>query len=141
MTTIYCDAAPNTVKRVVNGYGRQVKFDNGGFRIGVIAEGKAEAVYYNTVCPDQFAGECYSVLTAIDFAKKLGLTTITIRNDRIGSFFATRKKGYVGTKYLYVARKLAEEAGIEVEFDPCSSATNKADRLSRSDRKQGIVML
>ena len=127
---LFCDAAPNTVTRVVNGYGRKEKFDNGGFRIGLKC-GEIERVAYNTQCPDQFAGECYAVLKAVELAAEYGLKKVTIRNDRIGSFTSTTKRGYAGSKYLWVAQKIATEAGLAVTFDPCSSEENLADCVSR----------
>ena len=129
---IWCDAAPNVVGRVVNRFGKIVKFDNGGYRIGLKC-GDQEERHYNTRCEDQFAGECFAVLKAIDFAKRHDMSSIVVRNDRIGGFCATRKRGYQGTKYLYVARKIAEEAKIDVEFDLCTGKDNLADPVSRSE--------
>ncbi|MGH9931019.1 MAG: hypothetical protein ACREA9_17565 [Pyrinomonadaceae bacterium] len=131
---IFCDSAENTVVKVVNSYGRQAKFDNGGYRAG-LKVGDFEAVFYNGQCPDQFAGECWAVLKAVEFAKERGLKSCTVRNDRIGGFGACNgksiKRGYIGAKYLYVAKKIAEEHGIAVQFDLCTSDTNEADRVAR----------
>lgn len=133
---IWCDAAPNTVTKVVNRFGKQQKFDNGGYRVGLLAEGEAgdyEANFQNRQCPDQFAGECFAVLKAIEFAAERGLKSATIRNDRIGGFEATTKRGYAGTKYLWVAKKIATESGIEITFDVCSGSENRADKVSRKE--------
>jgi len=131
---IWADAHENTVRKVVNRFGKKVTFNNGGYRIGILVEKegeKKEFVFYNTRCPDQFAGECFSVLKAVEVAKEMGFKKIVIRNDRIDSFYATTKWGYIGMKYLYIARKLSEDEGIDVEFKICSSVKNKADGLSR----------
>lgn len=133
---IWCDAAPNTVTKVVNRFGKQRKFDNGGYRVGILAEGESgnyEANFQNRQCPDQFAGECFAVLKAIEFAAERGLKSATIRNDRIGGFEATTKRGYAGTKYLWVAKKIAEENGLDVTFALCSGEENRADRISRTE--------
>jgi len=129
---IWSDAAQNTVRRRVGTHGRLVKFHNGGYRIGIKC-GESEERHYNRKCPDSFAAECYSVLKAIDFASRNEMTRITVRNDRIDGFDATRKRGYSGARYLYVARKIAEEHGIDVVFERCTSKENLADRVSRSD--------
>jgi hypothetical protein len=131
---IWADAHENTVKKVVNQFGKKMTFNNGGYRIGVLVEKedeKKEFVFYNRLCPDQFAGECYSILKAVEVAKEMGLKKVLIRNDRIDSFDASVKCGYIGAKYLYVARKISEEGKICVEFKRCSRIGNKADRLSR----------
>lgn len=133
---IWCDAAPNTVKKVVNRFGRQSKFDNGGYRVGLLAEtedGEYEAREYNTRCPDQFAGECFAVLKAVELATECGAKTVTVRNDRIGGFEASTKRGYIGAKYLWVAKNMAEENGLAVTFDLCSGAENRADKISRTE--------
>ena len=130
---IWCDAAENTVTRVINSYGKQRKFDNGGHRIG-LKSGDLEERHYNTQCPDQFAGECFAVLKAVELAVKHGLKAVTIRNDRIGGFEASTKRGYKGATYLWVAKKLATESGMVVSFDLCSGAENLADRVSRSEK-------
>lgn len=135
---IWCDACENTVVRVVNSYGRQSTFDNGGYRAG-IKIGDYEAVFYNRQCPDQFAAECWSVLKAVEVAAERGLKLCTVRNDRIGGFEACNgksiKRGYIGAKYLYVASKIASENGIAVNFEPCSSADNLADAVCRRPGK------
>lgn len=135
---IFCDGCENTVVRVVNSYGRQQKFDNGGYRAGLKC-GAFEAVYYNTQCPDQFAAECWSVLKAVEFAAERGLKSCTVRNDRIGGFEACNEKkqrrGYVGAKYLSVAQKIAREHGLAVTFDPCSCEDNQADAVVRRPGK------
>ncbi|MDQ3288928.1 MAG: hypothetical protein M3Q42_11860 [Pseudomonadota bacterium] len=135
---LWCDGCENTVTRVINAYGRQAKYDNGGYRAGLLIEtaaGKVEAVFTNTQCPDQFAAECWSVLKAIEFAAERGLKSCTVRNDRIGGFKATAKKNYKGTTYLQVAAKIAREAGLEVTFDQCRSAENLADAVCRRPGK------
>lgn len=129
---IWCDAAENTVRRVMNGYGRVRKYDNGGYRVG-LKSGACEQRHYNTRCPDQFSGECFAVLKAIELAAARGLSACTIRNDRIGGFEASTKRGYVGAKYLWVAKKIAAEAGLTVTFDRCSGTENLADRVSRQE--------
>jgi len=134
---IWCDAAENTVIKVVNCYGRQRKLDNGGYRVGLYVGrlcGNVVERHYNTKCPDQFAGECWAILKAVELAIRNGIKSCVIRNDRVGGFGATKKKGYIGTKYLYVAKKMADENGLAVEFNLCSSAENLADRVSRSER-------
>lgn len=134
--TIWCDAAENTVTRVVNRFGRKAKYDNGGYRVGLLAEteaGEYEAREYNTRCPDQFAGECYAVLKAVELAAECGAKTVTVRNDRIGGFDASTKRGYIGAKYLWVAKTMAEENGLVVTFDQCSGEENRADRISRTE--------
>ena len=133
--TIWCDAAENTVIRTVNSYGKKVKFHNGGYRIGILAEtdsGEYETRFYNSRCPDQFAGECYAVLKAIELAAECKAKTIVVRNDRIGGFRASTKKGYIGAKYLFVAKKIADENGIDATFEMCTSRENRADSISRS---------
>lgn len=133
---IWCDAAENTVTRVVNRFGRKAKFDNGGYRIGLLAEtdqGLYEERAYNTRCPDQFAGECYAVLKAVELATECGAKSVTIRNDRIGGFQASTKRGYIGAKYLWIASKMAEENELVVIFDLCSSKENRADHVSRTE--------
>jgi DNA-binding transcriptional MerR regulator len=133
---IWCDAAENTVTRVVNRFGRKAKYDNGGYRIGLLAEtddGEYEAREYNTRCPDQFAGECFAVLKAVELAADCRAKKVTIRNDRIGGFEASTKRGYIGAKYLWVAKNMAEENGLGVTFDVCSGAENRADRISRTE--------
>lgn len=130
--TIWCDAAQNKVRRVVNGYGRKATFDNGGYRIGVKC-GELERVFKNTQCPDSFAGECFAVLKSIELAAEHGCKAITVRNDRIGGFEATTKRGYIGAKYLWVAKKIAAEHGMTVLFDQCSGAENLADAVSRKE--------
>jgi hypothetical protein len=127
---IWCDSAENTVVRVVNSYGRQKKFDNGGYRVGLKC-GEIERVFFNSQCPDQFAGECYSVLKSVELAAEHGCKSVTIRNDRIGGFEATTKRGYIGAKYLWVAKKIAIERGVTVNFNLCSSAENLADAVAR----------
>lgn len=138
---IWCDAAPNTVNRVVNGYGKQAKFDNGGYRAGVLVEtpdGDHCERFINRSCPDQFAAECWSVLKAVELAKECELQSVTIRNDRISSFTAVSqkksRKGYIGSKYLYVAKRIAEAADLDVTFDRCTGAENRADRVSRTEK-------
>ena len=133
---IWCDAAENTVTRVVNAYGRKAKFHNGGYRVGLLAEtdaGEYEAREYNSRCPDQFAAECYAVLKAVELAADAGAATVTVRNDRIGGFEASTKRGYIGAKYLWVAAKLASDNDLTVTFDRCSGAENRADRVSRTE--------
>lgn len=127
---IWCDAAPNTVTKVVNGYGKQVKYNNGGYRAGIKCDA-AEEVFVNRQCPDQFAAECWSVLKAVEFAVEHCIAECVIRNDRIGGFDATKKRGYIGAKYLWVAQKLASENNIQLEFDRCTGAENLADPVSR----------
>jgi hypothetical protein len=132
---IWCDAAQNTVVKVVNSYGRQAKFDNGGYRVGLVAEtsaGDYVARHANTKCPDQFAGECYAVLKAVELAVEAGLQSCVIRNDRIGGFDASTKRGYIGAKYLWIAKQMSEEQGLAVTFEPCSGSENRADRASRT---------
>lgn len=137
-TEIYFDAHENTVRATVNRFGKKLKFDNGGHRIGIIC-GEIEAVYYNTVCPDQFAAECFGCLKAVEFAKEQGLKSVTLRNDRITSFQATTKRGYKGTTYLWLAEKMAREEGIEVDFEYVQSEENLADKVSRREgAEQGI---
>lgn len=145
MNIIYCDAAPNTVKKQIGSHGKMVKFDNGGYRIGVYDETAAQAIiHYNTRCPDQFAGECFSVLRAIEYAKDAGLDSITVRNDRIGGFDAVSKKkarqGYIGGQYLWIASKIAKESNIEVTFEWVSSGENKADCYSRDQARPGNTL-
>lgn len=143
MKTIYCDAAPNTVKKQTGPHGKIAKFDNGGYRVGVYNETQKKAIIHvNTKCPDQFAGECYSVLKAVEYAKDAGLQKIKVCNDRISSFDAVSKekskKGYIGAKYLYIASQLAKN--IDVEFEWVSSKDNKADKYSRNEiQKPGVV--
>jgi hypothetical protein len=129
---IFCDAAENTVKKVVNSYGKKIKFDNGGHRIGLVSGTLVER-HYNTQCPDQFAGECFSVLKAVELAVKHGLKSATIRNDRIGGFAASTKRGYKGATYLWVAKKLATENNLAVTFELCAGIENEADHTSRSE--------
>ena len=129
---IWCDAAENTVTRAVNSYGKQAKFDNGGYRVGLVCGGYTHR-HVNTACPDQFAGECFAVLKAIELATECGLHSCTIRNDRIGGFESSTKRGYAGAKYLWVAKKIAAENNLEVTFDLCSGAENQADRASRTE--------
>jgi len=125
--TIYCDAAENTVRKTVNTHGKIRKFDNGGHRIGliVITEGepmRRRAVYVNTQCPDQFAGECFAVLKAVEAAVEMKLKEVTISNDRVDSFTASTKKGYKGATYLWVAAKMAKENGVAVNFERVSGS-------------------
>lgn len=142
---IYSDSAENTRTTVINRFGKKMKFNNGGYRIGIYDESEKKAVVHiNRKCPDQFAGECYSVLKAVEYAKNEGLESIIIINDRIGSFDAVSRKkskqGYVGAKYLYVAKKIQQENNISIEFDQCSSANNLADKYSRKeDSEIGVV--
>lgn len=138
--TIHCDSSENTVRATVNSYGKKIKFNNGGYRVGLfVLEDKTEAVFYNTQCPDQFAGECFAVLKAVEFATEAGCSEAVIVNDRIGSFVDSTKRGYVGAKYLWVAQKIASENGLEVSFDRCSSAENLADSVARREGcEQGI---
>jgi len=133
---IWCDAAENTVTRVVNGRGRKAKFHNGGYRVGLLAEtdaGEYEAREYNTRCPDQFAAECYAVLKAVELAAECSAAAVTIRNDRINGFNASTKRGYIGAKYLWIASKLAKDNDLSVTFDGCTSEENRADRISRTE--------
>lgn len=137
--TIFCDAAANKVKKVINAYGRQRTYDNGGMRIG-IKSGEFEAAFYNTQCYhpksgalDSFAGECFAVLKAVEVAVQHGLKNVTISNDRIGGFVEqsgkkTQSKGFT---YLFVAKKMADENNLTVTFDVCTGDENQADRISR----------
>lgn len=131
--TIYCDSAENTFRKVVNTYGKIKKFDNGGYRVGLYVEGEppVKEQHLNRQCPDQFAGECFSVLKSVEYAVKVGAKNVVIRNDRIESFTATTKRGYKGSTYLWLAQKMANESGLTVEFDPCTSETNLADAVAR----------
>ncbi len=131
--TIFCDSAANTATRVVNSYGRQKKYDNGGFRVAV-KSGKLVERFTNTVCPDSFAGECFAVLKAIEVAVQHGLNSVVISNDRIGGFKATTKPGYKGTMYLGVAEKIARENNLAVTFEVCTSEDNKADYASKTEK-------
>lgn len=132
---IWCDAAQNKNGRYHN-----------GCRIGLLVEteaGRFTTQHYNTKTftdngdYDQFASECYGVLKAVELAIECKLTACTIRNDRIGGFDSVSgkkiKKGYIGGKYLYVAKKMAEENGLEVSFDRCTGDENEADHTSRSE--------
>lgn len=130
---IYCDAAKNKVSKIVNRFGRNKTYDNGGYRIGILAVGIAEAIYVNQKCPDQFAAECWSVLKTVEVAVELDLKSITIINDCICGFKASTKKGYIGAKYLWIAKNIAEENDIEVQFEDCTSDENLADPISRND--------
>lgn len=139
---IWCDACENTETRVVNGYGRHAKFDNGGYRAGLLISteaGQVEEVYYNRQCPDQFAAECWSVLKAVEFASERGLKTCVIRNDRIGGFDSLsekkQKKGGKAATYLAVAARIARDAGLAVTFDRCTSEENLADAVCRRPGK------
>lgn len=129
---LWCDAAENRTTRVVNGYGKKRTFDNGGHRVAVVC-GEFVTRHVNTVCPDQFAAECFAVLKAVELAVECGLKTCTIRNDRIGGFEASVKKGYAGAKYLWVAKKIANENGLAVTFDQCRGDENLADHASRTE--------
>lgn len=146
---IFCDAAQNTKRVKVNSYGKLRKFHNGGHRVGIVVvnedgERVAEAVYHNTKTPDndQFAGECWSVLKAIEVAKELSLDSVTICNDRVGGFEASTKRGYIGAKYLWIAKKIATENKINVSFDQVKGNENVADAVSRDeDSDSGLRLL
>lgn len=137
---IYCDAARNITRGTPGAYGRIREFDNGGARIG-LRSGKFSAVHFNTQCYhpksgefDQFMAECFSVLKAVETAKEHGLKNVIIRNDRIGGFDASTtstKRGYKAATYLWITKKMAAEAGLEVIFDRCTGAENLADAVSR----------
>ena len=129
---IFCDAAPNRVERIVNANGKKMEFDNPGWRVG-LKSGEYEERFYNTKCPDQFAGECFAVLKAVEKVAEIGLDSVTVRNDRITSFSASTKRGYAGAKYLYVAKKIAEEAGLDVDFEYVPGEENPADIVSRTE--------
>lgn len=138
---IWCDAAQNMVEKVVNRFGRKVKRDNGGCRTGLLVEtpaGVYDQVDFNTKtyhdktgAYDQFAAECYAVLKAVELAVDCGLTNCTVRNDRIGGFKASTKRGYIGAKYLFVASKIAVDNVLTVTFDRCEGSENRADKVSR----------
>ena len=127
---IWCDAADNKNGRYHN-----------GCRIGLRVDteaGRFTAQHYNTKtfsektgAYDQFAAECYGVLKAVELAIECKLTTCVIRNDRIGGFEASTRRGYIGAKYLWVAQKMAVENNLEVEFDRCTGDENLADYVSR----------
>lgn len=147
--TIVVDAAPNVVRRVVNRFGKIMKFDNGGYRVACVvknADGVKthEATFVNLVCPDQFAAECYAVLKAVNLADDFGCTHLIVVSDCIGSFGAVSDKkmrrGYKGGTYLYTARSIAAENGCAVEFESTTSRANEADGLSRSEQR-GLVVV
>lgn len=129
----------NTVRKTINRFGKIAKYNNGGHRIGVLIDSqpRKRGIFYNTVCPDQFAAECFAVLKAVEAAKEFGLTEVIILNDRVTSFEATTKRGYAGTKYLWVANKIAKENSISVTFEHVASADNLADGLSRVEDQSG----
>lgn len=131
--TIWCDACPNTVTRAVGAWGKHLKFDNCGYRVAIKC-GEAEAWWTNSRCTDQFAAECFAVLRAVDWAREAGHPKITVRNDRVASFYAYNRKA-AGYSYLAVARRIAEEHGIDVTFEPCSSDENLADEVVRRPGK------
>lgn len=124
---IWCDAAQ------MKGRGAQI-----GLRVDTAA-GRFTATAFNGQGVwhaksgeyDQFAAECFAVLKAVELACECGLSECVIANDRIGGFEATTKRGYIAAKYLWIARKMAEEHGLGVNFNRVRGADNKADAVSR----------
>ena len=68
---IFVDAGKNTKKVKVNSYGKLMKFDNGGFRIGIVdgCDGEKKT-FYNTKASNSFAAEAFAILKGIEFAKE-----------------------------------------------------------------------
>lgn len=131
---IYCDSAP--LKTVGVMVGVHIETWNG--------ERVAFGSFVNSKCPDQFAGECYSVLKAIECARQLGAKKLFVLNDRIGGFRATDKKRYAGTKYLAVAATIADQAGITVKFYKIAKSDgqkNLADRYTRGQQALGLSVV
>ena len=124
---VWCHA--RRVPEVLRGY-------RDGCRVGVLCGG-AEKSFSNSQCFsartgnfDQYAAECWAVLKAVEWAATLGPKAILLRNSLIGSFRATRRFGYRGEKYLWIASRIAVEKGIDVQFERCRGDENLAAAVS-----------
>lgn len=131
---IYTDAAKNTVRRVVNRFGKLNTYNNGGFRIGCItADGSREARYFNTRCGDNFAAEAFAILKALEFGLEVepAATEVRVYSDCHHAYGRTKNRD--ASKYSWVADKLASERGVKLIVDSVAGDENPADRVSRSE--------
>lgn len=133
---IYVDAAKNSVVRTINSYGKQVVFDNGGFRIGILIEETGEEIRsYNTKVTDSFAAETFGLLKAVEAAAERAPAgeKIIIRHD---GGTTEKTKSDQANKYVFVMKKIIAERGLDVDFKHVPGKENKADRISRSEPPQ-----
>jgi len=129
---VYVDAAKNTVSRVVNSYGKINTFDNGGFRIGVVCEGR-NARYVNTKAEDSFAAETYALFKGLEFALEVrpDVKIVVIRSDCQQAGAITKNEQ--ANTYVRVLEKTARERGVTIRHEFVSGSENPADRVSRTE--------
>jgi translation elongation factor EF-1alpha len=131
MTTIFCDAAENTVRRVVNSYGKIRTFNNGGYRIGVCDANGHEARFYNTRVDNSFSAEAFAILKAVECAAEWGYTDVVVMSDCAHAYGRTKNRD--ASKYSWVADKIAAERGVTFRVEAIAGADNPADKVSRTE--------
>lgn len=133
--TIWCDAGENTIRKVVNSYGKMVTYKNGGFLAGVvIEETREELIFKNGQCSYSLEAEAFAVLKSIECAIARGAKSLLIKSDGVTSLSQEiSKRENKGDRYLAVARRLVDENGLQLGFERVGSSSdaNRADAFLR----------
>jgi hypothetical protein len=129
--SIHLAVAQNTVTKVVNRFGRQATYNNGGFRVGlVIGEPAQKFAAINKQAAYATEAECWGVLRAVEYAIGQGWRKVLIVANQAG-FGHSRDSRNKGQFFLDLAQAKAAVAELEVEFES-PEGSNPAAAVARS---------
>lgn len=115
--SIHLAVAQNTVTKVVNRFGRQATYNNGGFRVGfVIGEPAQKFAAINKQAAYATEAECWGILRAVEYTIGQGWKSVRIVAAQAG-FGHSRDSRNKGQFFLDLAQAKAAVAELEVEFE------------------------
>lgn len=127
-TKLFVDAAANRLEKIVNNYGKKNSWTD-GYRAAVVSEsGLIKESFVNRKASNSLMAEAWAVLKGVEVARDFKLLDVTIVSDAIGGF---DHPAHDGETYLQIAKNMAAENGISVDFEFVPGTTNPADELSR----------